>query len=160
MRRLETVQGRVVRPSLWGPPLQARSLPFSWSKNADWRLESSFDRWYGRQGKPEGLRVKTAEQLLNLFSAEVASLGGRPTDRYELLALGQHYGLPTRLLLVVLQQSARAGEDDAVEMRTRKPTERRQNRTWISTSARRRNPPIFSRLILCTHSFIARDGTC
>ncbi|MBI4910389.1 MAG: FRG domain-containing protein [Acidobacteria bacterium] len=67
----------------------------------DWKLESSFDRWFNKQDKPERLRVEIAKQLMEFFRSEFEDLRpGRqvPMNDYELMALGQHYGLPTRLL--------------------------------------------------------------
>jgi hypothetical protein len=63
-----------------------------------WSLSTSFDRWY--QGE-RGSKDKIADLLLKEFAAE-CELEDMPdtlrNDKMAMLGLGQHHGLPTRLL--------------------------------------------------------------
>lgn len=64
------------------------------------RLESSFDRWYNDLGSKKR-RADLAQELLNNFKEEIKLFSehhGAITDEQRLLALGRHYGLPTRQL--------------------------------------------------------------
>lgn len=73
---------------------------FRGQRDSDWVLESSFDRWY------KGLRtsvdrIELADKILELFRKECerANLDSQILgDDIRVLALGQHHGLPTRLL--------------------------------------------------------------
>jgi hypothetical protein len=67
--------------------------------NAEWKLESSFDRWFSRLNRRTD-RIAVAEELLTLFKQECASSLSKEMrdDSDRMLALGQHHGLPTRLL--------------------------------------------------------------
>jgi hypothetical protein len=68
--------------------------------DAEWRLESSFDRWF-KQLHVSADRIETADHLLKLFREECQWLDipeRIQDDNIQMLALGQHYGLPTRLL--------------------------------------------------------------
>lgn len=72
---------------------------FRGQSSSEWTLTSSFDRWFthinGRN------RIETAQRLLQAFMKECESLDiaqGLQDDEVKCLALGQHYGLPTRLL--------------------------------------------------------------
>ena len=88
--------------SLFGDqPLRRGMFLFRGQRNCDWKLTSSFDRWFQQQGIPEATRISTAKQLLSLFRAELEATQrwqGAPDDDNYALALGQHFGLPTRLL--------------------------------------------------------------
>lgn len=64
----------------------------------NWKLSTSFDRWYkGDRGQKD----EVAGHLLREFTAE-CELEDMPeslrTDQMAMLGLGQHHGLPTRLL--------------------------------------------------------------
>jgi hypothetical protein len=88
---------RYLRPELFGdgPFVSGRYL-FRGVANADWKLVSSFDRQFPHTDD----RARVSAALLNAFrdacgdSVEQDILA----DDVRLLALGQHFGLPTRLL--------------------------------------------------------------
>lgn len=64
----------------------------------DWKLISAFDRWY--KGKPDE-KFTTSNNLLAEFKKECELEVIPPETRNDeilMLSLGQHYGLPTRLL--------------------------------------------------------------
>lgn len=64
-----------------------------------WRLEPTFDRMF--QSQPKQKRLKIASDLLDRFRRSIEGFELPPETRNNdslLLALGQHYGLPTRLL--------------------------------------------------------------
>jgi hypothetical protein len=73
---------------------------FRGQMSADWKLESSFDRWFmGLSGSLD--RIQTAEKLLKLFKSGCEGLKiakAVSQDDINALATGQHFGLPTRLL--------------------------------------------------------------
>jgi hypothetical protein len=69
--------------------------------DADWSLTSSYDRWFECRGLDEKYRVDYASELLKNFQEEIQTAGVDEIVREDevlSLALGQHYGLPTRLL--------------------------------------------------------------
>ncbi|MDY0967585.1 FRG domain-containing protein [Sphingomonas sp. CFBP9021] len=77
--------------------LRGRFL-FRGQGDAEWRLMSSFDRWYN--GAPDA-KMATANNLLDYFMAECEQHelpNNFLNDRNSWLGLAQHHGLPTRLL--------------------------------------------------------------
>lgn len=65
------------------------------------KLESSFDRWYNKLGAPTLKRTQLGNDLFRAFKEEVAWCEGFENilaDDAKALALGRHYGLPTRQL--------------------------------------------------------------
>lgn len=67
--------------------------------SAEWRLEPSFDRVFSNLDR--NLKSGTMKELLRVFRAECGHFDVPDefwNDDYVALALGQHYGLPTRLL--------------------------------------------------------------
>jgi hypothetical protein len=79
---------------------QPKRFLFRGQQDAEWPLTSSFDRWF-TQLRLGPNRAAVATQLLDLFRKECQALD-LPTDvmgnDVRLWALGQHFGLPTRLL--------------------------------------------------------------
>jgi len=62
---------------------------------------SSFDRWYKSTSTKKLGKKETAERLLAMFRDEASRLTPDPglsTNSNQVLALAQHYGVPTRLL--------------------------------------------------------------
>jgi len=75
---------------------------FRGQRNSEWKLTPSFDRWFLRFSAGRD-RVETARRLLTFFKKECEGLDLSISDSVwddeaQSLALGQHYGLPTRLL--------------------------------------------------------------
>jgi len=65
--------------------------------NADWHLDTSFDRQYPALNNTE--RQKVATELLDAFRESLAEHALMDNlDGNEFVALAQHHGLPTRLL--------------------------------------------------------------
>lgn len=64
--------------------------------DADWGLSSYFDRRFAEL--PLERRLRLWDALVARWQAACADLGVHPADDTELWALGQHHGLPTRLL--------------------------------------------------------------
>lgn len=75
---------------------------FRGQSNADWKLESSFDRWFTGTRRPAAERSRMAQDLVARFRHELMNSpehqDGQKLSEQEIMALGQHYGLPTRLL--------------------------------------------------------------
>ena len=66
-----------------------------------WQLESSFDRQFPITKYDKGVRVKLYQEMLELFRKRLADSDIPQeviNDERLLTALGQHHGLPTRLL--------------------------------------------------------------
>jgi len=82
-----------------GESFQRGRYLFRGHSDPHWKLETTFDRMFKNQSKASRLRID--EELLKVFKR---GLEGQtlPTELREndsmFLALGQHYGLPTRLL--------------------------------------------------------------
>jgi len=86
-----------LRPELFGDgPFAGDRYLFRGVADADWRLVSSFDRHFPGAVDPQQL----ANDLLDEFQEGCADLVAPEilADPDRLLALGQHHGLPTRLL--------------------------------------------------------------
>ena len=74
---------------------------FRGQRDCDWRLATSFDRWVDQRNINPSQRPQTAARLLAIFRKECEALkvSERVTSNPDYLTvLGQHYGLPTRLL--------------------------------------------------------------
>lgn len=66
-----------------------------------WKLESVFDREFPIDKYKRGMRAKLYDDMLNLFKKRLANSNiskDELDNNHRLTALGQHYGLPTRLL--------------------------------------------------------------
>lgn len=91
----------VVAQLFRGSPFQKSRFLFRGQLDPSWKLTSSFDRWFDELRADEARRIETANQLLETFKREMANAGhnqlmGLPEE--QVMALAQHYGLPTRLL--------------------------------------------------------------
>jgi hypothetical protein len=86
--------------TLFGPRAFERGrYLFRGQRDPDWNLTSTFDRMFLGQSKQKRLQI--AESMFQRFTAAMEILDVPPetsTDQGSLLALAQHYGLPTRLL--------------------------------------------------------------
>ncbi len=72
---------------------------FRGQSNSNWKLEPSFDRIFTFLSKKD--KMEAMKELLTLFMQESEGMDVPPdvwNDEVKSLALGQHYGLPTRLL--------------------------------------------------------------
>jgi FRG domain len=86
-----------LRPELFeDEPFAADRYLFRGVADADWRLVSSFDRQFAGVADPQDVSAS----LARAFRARCDELADPALllDDERLLALGQHYGLPTRLL--------------------------------------------------------------
>lgn len=82
-----------------GEPFSRGRYLFRGHRDPGWKLMSTFDRMFKDQGKSK--RLQLAKDLLSVFkrNLEGVVLPSEVRDNESLLlALGQHYGLPTRLL--------------------------------------------------------------
>lgn len=87
-------------PELFGrKPFRPGQYLFRGCGNAEWALVSAFDRRFSHL--PTSERVKLWNSLVSSFRSACLNYGVARTvveDEYALLAFGQHYGLPTRML--------------------------------------------------------------
>jgi hypothetical protein len=107
MARLETITYRswdefkstVVTELFSNASFQRGVYIFRGQASSEWALEPSFDRCFKALDKAQRLRVH--DRLLELFRKECEGMDV-PKDIWSVylnaLALGQHYGLPTKLL--------------------------------------------------------------
>lgn len=81
-----------------GAPFKADRYLFRGQLRYDWPLRASFDRVFPEI--PVGQRRSRFDEMLSQFRAACEAEGVSPNVLFtdDLLALGQHYGLPTRLL--------------------------------------------------------------
>lgn len=89
-------------PSLFAPkPLSRGRYWFRGQGSEHWPLISSFDRWFQANRNEDATKKQAAARFIALFCEETDRLSPDPTagiDSDELLALAQHYGVPTRLI--------------------------------------------------------------
>lgn len=81
-------------------PFERGIFLFRGQRAAAWPLKASFDRWFEGLDLSESTRVPLAEKLIDEFEREGKGLHfpAPAASRYQMVALAQHYGLPTRLL--------------------------------------------------------------
>jgi hypothetical protein len=83
-----------------GAQFQRGRYLFRGQRDPHWPLTPTFDRMFANRTKSDRLRISAA--LLAHFRRSVEGLDeiphSLPATEHNLLALGQHYGLPTRLL--------------------------------------------------------------
>lgn len=80
-------------------PFSRGKFLFRGHSDPRWKLETTFDRMFSKQSK--SARLKIAEELLEVFKRNLEGESITPEARGNdsvMLSLGQHYGLPTRLL--------------------------------------------------------------
>lgn len=95
----ESFRGGFVRSLFKDGRFQRGRYLFRGHSDPRWTLKSTFDRMFA--GQPKALRLAIASDLLAGFKRALESFTIPPearNDETSLLALGQHYGLPTRLL--------------------------------------------------------------
>jgi hypothetical protein len=69
--------------------------------SSQYTLEASFDRWFNTLGQSGASRTELAQQLLDSFKEEACWSPEYPAvkdSEAKIMALGRHYGLPTRQL--------------------------------------------------------------
>jgi len=87
-----------VRALFGAPVFQRGKFLFRGQSNSDWPLSPSFDRTFSFL--PREKILEAAIEMFDEFKNDIKRLDIRTDagDQNALLALGQHYGLPTRLL--------------------------------------------------------------
>ena len=98
-RSWDDFKREVVRELFGESPFSRGRFIFRGQRLADWKLESSFDRWV-KDFRPKN-RFRLAEMLVTHFKNECEGMEMPERlwrEESMVLALGQHYGLPTRLL--------------------------------------------------------------
>jgi hypothetical protein len=98
----EEFKGSVFQSLFREPRFAPGRFLFRGHGRGDWKLMTSFDRWYQIWGKPGGAnKFELAIDLVRAFvgACEIHGLRSnlKPEDP-ESIALAQHYGVPTRLL--------------------------------------------------------------
>lgn len=82
-----------------GKPFTRGRYLFRGHSEPHWKLETTFDRMFSKQSKSARLKIAAAllEQFKRNLEGEEIPAEARRSDS-SMLSLGQHYGLPTRLL--------------------------------------------------------------
>jgi FRG domain len=98
----EEFKTTIVKQLFHDKPFQKSRFLFRGQADPDWRLISSYDRWFNEQGLEESRRMEIAAQMLASFKQELKNAGHEQLVQEEgdphIMAIAQHYGLPTRLL--------------------------------------------------------------
>jgi FRG domain len=79
-------------------PFRRATYWFRGQRDSRWVLKASYDRWFDELKLEERLRISMAESLLLEFERHAEESVPTIEQRRQMLALAQHYGLPTRLL--------------------------------------------------------------
>jgi hypothetical protein len=101
-RGWDEFKGTIVKELFQDAPFQKSRFLFRGQVDPNWQLMSSYDRWFDEQGLDESKRMEIAAQLLASFKQELRNAGHEQLVDEErdprIMAIAQHYGLPTRLL--------------------------------------------------------------
>jgi hypothetical protein len=94
------LKGNMLQDLFYGNMFPGNRYVFRGQMDEGWSLCSSFDRKYGKFEFKQ--RQKIEEQLINNFKDLCVTWEGkgnfRNYSKEQLMSIGQHYGLPTRLL--------------------------------------------------------------